>query len=1206
MNSLEYLYLSDNKLQGEIPASIGNICTLQFLYLDNNNLSGEITTIIQNSLWCNRHIFLYLDLSYNRFIGMLPNFSIFTSLRGLYLSNNQLTGGIPSFLSQAYALDLSQNKITNINAFLCEKNPTTKMEILDLSNNQIMGQLPDCWEHLNSIRYLDLSNNKLSGEIPQSMSTLANLEALVLRNNSLTGDLPFTLKNCSRLNILDVSENLLSGEIPKEIGYLHGLVSLNLSRNKLDGEIPSEMGNLNWLEFLDMSRNHFSGKIPSTLSKIDRLAMLDLSNNDLIGRIPWGRQLQNFDASSFEGNIGLCGEQINKSCPGDGEIVQPRGHELHSEDDNSKFHICKIVMGDYFVKILFAILICFLHTQQSIHGFNSPSHVKCNEKERPALLNFKHGLIDGSGMLSTWREDDNNSDCCKWKGIECNNETGHVHVLHLPGSQTHYLRGAINIISLFDLQNIQHLDLSFNDFRGTQIPQHMDSLKNLRYLNLSWSDFAGRIPHELGNLSKLEYLDLKENSLYGTIPSQLGKLTRLCYLDLKLFHIIESSHYWQQAISELIPILRELRLRGCQLSDDNISSLFPSHSNISTSLSILDLSYNWLTSSSFQLLFNYSHNLQELYLYFNNIVLPSPHFPNFPSLVILDLSRNNMTSSVFQANFNFSSKLRVLYLAYCNGFGRVMKSLEVLDLESNNLQGEIPSSIGNIRTLQQLNLGRNNLQGEIPISLGNICTLQKLLLNENNLSGEISSIIQNSSRCNKHVFLTMDLSYNQIAGVLPSLSIFTSLKELYLSNNQLTGDITEQHLTNLSNLESLDLTDNSLSLKKLWYLDLSTNQITGQLPDCWKNLGSLTYLDLSSNKLSGKIPQSMGTLISLKALALRNNNLTGDLSVTLKNCTDLNILDVSENLLSGSIPSWIGESFQQLKILSLRVNQFFGSVPVHLCYLSQIQLLDLSRNHLSGGIPTCLRNFTTMMDRKVTREERISIRQMKSKVFTELHEEYDPSVIFMWKGQDYMFWDPEGSIDLSSNGLTGEIPKEVGYLLGLVSLNLSRNNLNGEIPSEIGNLSSLEFIDLSRNHLSGEIPSTLSNIDRLAVLDLSNNDLVGRIPWGRQLQTFDASSFEGNIGLCGQQLNKSCPGDETIEKPKGQAIHDEDDNSVFYEALYMSLGIGFFVGFWGLLGPILLWPPWRNSYMRFLNKVTDYILVTIEVNLLKFQMWLKW
>ncbi|KAL2577797.1 hypothetical protein AAZV13_16G159250 [Glycine max] len=382
--------------------------------------------------------------------------------------------------------------------------------------------------------------------------------------------------------------------------------------------------------------------------------------------------------------------------------------------------------------------------------------------------------------------------------------------------------------------------------------------------------------------------------------------------------------------------------------------------------------------------------------------------------------------------------------------------------------------------------------------------------------------------------------------------------------------------------------------------------IRHRLPNCWEHLNTLEFLDLSNNKLSGKIPQSMGTLVNLEALVLRHNNFIGDLPFTLKNCTRLDILDLSENLLSGPIPSWIGQSLQQLQILSLSVNHFNGSVPVHLCYLRQIHILDLSRNNLSKGIPTCLRNYTAMMESRVITSQIVMGRRISSTSISPLI--YDSNVLLMWKGQDHMYWNPENllkSIDLSSNDLTGEVPKELGYLLGLVSLNLSRNNLHGQIPSEIGNLNSLEFLDLSRNHISGKIPSTLSKIDRLAVLDLSNNDLNGRIPWGRQLQTFDGSSFEGNTNLCGQQLNKSCPGDKPIGTPEGEAVDGEDEDSIFYGALYMSLGLGFFTGFWGLLGPILLWKPWRIAYQRFLIRLTDYILLMVEVNMAKCHMWFK-
>ncbi|WVZ14764.1 hypothetical protein V8G54_012330 [Vigna mungo] len=1102
-------------------------------------------------------------------------------------------------------------------------------------------------------------------------------------------------------------------------------------------------------------------------------------------------------------------------------------------------------MERYLIRVLFGISVWIFHFQVSILGFISQSqnsHVTCIARERLALLTFKQSLRDDYGILSTWRND---RDCCKWRGIECDNETGHVLMLQLQD-----LSGFFNLTSLIVLQNIQHLDVTFCDFSDSQIPENMGSFKNLRYLNLSWSTFAASIPYSLGNLSNLEYLDISNSyRIRGEIPSQLGKLKSLRYLDLSYNYLqdrgipsqlknltqlrylglcdfslsgaipfrvgnlpvlqtlrlggdfdlsikdakwlsslssldtlglsslpLNSSHHWLKSIGELVPNLRELSLVSCSLSDHNISSLFHFHSNLSTSLSFLDLSYNMLTSSTFSLLFN------------------------LHSLMTLDLSENNMTSWIFQGNLNFSCKLRELYLVNCGltdksflvpsastsnsssslvtldlSFNLLKSStifhwvfnftpnLHSLNLHYNSLEGLFPNRFGNVmNTLEVLTLRSNNLQGDITSSLGYICTLHELDLSINNFSGKFSSFIQNSSWCNRQIFQRLDLSDNWITGMLPNISGFKSLSFLDLSNNQLcgeipknigllqeleylyleenylAGDITELHLTNLSKLEELDLTDNSLSLKfsntwippfqlfklglgscKLgpsfpswlqtqnrlefldisdaeiddfvpeWFwnklrfisqlnmshnnlkgtipnlpikltgdlglsiflslnqldgeipaflsqantldlsgnkisdlnmflciksrttsmqtLDLSNNQITGELPNCWEHLkGSLIFLNLKNNKLSGKIPHSMGTLVNLEALVLRNNSLIGELPFTLKSCTKLAVLDVGENFLSGAIPSWIGENMQQLKILSLRLNNFSGSVPDQICYLREIHLLDLSMNHLSKGIPTCLRNLTAMKERGVYAFGKEKFRRMSSRFVT--YEMEETNVLFMWKGQDHEFWNAEyllKSIDISSNELTGEIPKELGYLLGLVSLNLSRNNLSREIPGEIGNLDSLEFLDLSRNDLSGRIPSTLANIDRLTVLDLSNNNLSGRIPWGRQLQTFEASSFEGNIGLCGQLLNRSCPGDKTAKESEGEAVDSENDNSDFHGGLYMSLGLGFFTGFWGLLAPNLLWKPWRFAYITFLNRLVEYILLMVELNVAKCHRWLE-
>ncbi|QHO44102.1 hypothetical protein HN51_009580 [Arachis hypogaea] len=845
-----------------------------------------------------------------------------------------------------------------------------------------------------------------------------------------------------------------------------------------------------------------------------------------------------------------------------------------------------------------------------------------------------------------------------------------------------------------------------------------------------------------------------------------------------------NSRHWLQMIGENIPNLTELRLSDCSLSDNDVQLLFHIHSNYSstTPLTILDLSDNMLTSSTFQLLSNLSFNLRELYLSSNNIVLSNSHYPNFPSLVSLDLSYNNLSSAVFQGNFNFGSNLEKLDLSNCsltdtsflvsstsivnsssslvsldlsldlltssNIFHWIFNftaNLHALSLGDNLLEGPVPLGFDKaMKSLEYLDLSDNNLQGEIPHFFGNICTLQSLVLSYNNLSGDFSRFIQNSSWCNRHIFQELYLSYNQITGVIPkSIRVLSELEYLSLEGNFLKGEITESHLTSFSKLKYLSLSYNSLSLKfvprwippfqliylslascKLgpnfpswlhtqnhlgyldisdagihgtvpewvWYkfqvvgygyhlnmshnnfigaipslpprlsvpgayidltsnqfegtipsflqhaswlilsenkfsdvssllcdnsttatssllsLDLTNNQINGQLPDCWGSVNTLLFLDLSNNNLSGKIPPSMGSLNKLKALVLRNNSLMGELPSSLKNCTHLFVLDVAKNLLAGPIPFWIGDNLQQLILLSMSENHFSGNLSMHLCHLENIQVLDLSRNKLSDGIPTCIKNFTAISKRRIniTEASRCTDIYSNGTYFYGYGSlgQYIVNITLMWKGVENWFKDPEFSlkaIDLSGNHLTGEIPKEIGYLVGLNELNLSRNNLKGEIPSQIGNLTSLDSLDLSRNDLCGRIPSSLSQIDGIGVLDLSYNNLSGRIPSGGHMDTFGASFFEGNPNLCGEQLNKTCPEDISPTKPQEPTTHDDaDDNSDFYEALYMSLGFGFFFGFWGLLGPLLFWRFWRIAYVRFLNKVADYIYVTVALNMRRF------
>jgi len=85
-------------------------------------------------------------------------------------------------------------------------------------------------------------------------------------------------------------------------------------------------------------------------------------------------------------------------------------------------------------------------------------------------------------------------------------------------------------------------------------------------------------------------------------------------------------------------------------------------------------------------------------------------------------------------------------------------------------------------------------------------------------------------------------------------------------------------------------------------------------------------------------------------------------------------------------------------------------------------------------------------------------------------------------------------IGVDGNGLTGNIPNELGNLADLTQLFLSHNNLTGNIPGELGSLTNLTNLKLAFNQLSGSIPIELSALNNLTQLSLSYNELSGNIP----------------------------------------------------------------------------------------------------------------
>ncbi|CAI5502223.1 unnamed protein product, partial [Closterium sp. Naga37s-1] len=107
--------------------------------------------------------------------------------------------------------------------------------------------------------------------------------------------------------------------------------------------------------------------------------------------------------------------------------------------------------------------------------------------------------------------------------------------------------------------------------------------------------------------------------------------------------------------------------------------------------------------------------------------------------------------------------------------------------------------------------------------------------------------------------------------------------------------------------------------------------------------------------------------------------------------------------------------------------------------------------------------------------------------------------------------------DLSSNQLSGPIPKEIGSMVALTKLDLSDNQLSGNIPATFGALIQMKFLDLSNNQLE-DVPSNLGALSVMTYMSLSYNKLSGPIP-----DTIGSLTSLANLGLRSNKLSGAIP-----------------------------------------------------------------------------------
>ncbi|KAM3683453.1 hypothetical protein ACJW31_12G148600 [Castanea mollissima] len=786
-----------------------------------------------------------------------------------------------------------------------------------------------------------------------------------------------------------------------------------------------------------------------------------------------------------------------------------------------------------------------------------------------------------------------NSSCCSWDGVYCDKKSGHVIGLELIDS---CLYGSINSSSsLFQLVHLQLLDLSYNNFNFSQIPSSIGNLSKLQDLRLSNSFFAGQIPSEISQLSKLSSLDLSCNShpsscsFFGLLSSDPSS-KRL--LELKRPH-------FESLVQNLT------NLEALFLSLVNIPYPVPSLLANMSSLSFLILTSCGLLGE-----------------------LPTNIF-QLPNAEFLHLVQNpGLIGNL--PDFNRTSHLKHLCVMETGMSGEIpgsignLGSLEQLYLDSNNFSGLVPPSIGNLSkltNLMNLDLSFNNLSGTMELdSLHVLKNLTTLNLSFNKLSflGKINSsasfrnlMTLSLASCNLSEFpqylqnldrlMYVDLSYNNIHGLVPQWFLETSketLLNLDLSHNFLTGfdqsplvlpwiqgSLPVPPLSTVSYI----ISNNSLTGEipplicnrtLLQVLDLSKNNLSGQIPECMGSLSnSLSILNLGSNNFHGTIPRTWTLGCKLRMINLGQNKLKGLIPRSMSKCAMLEILDLGHNQINDTFPFWLG-TLPELKILILRYNKFHGAIesPYFKSTFPKLRIIDLSYNGLVGNLPSDYFNSCSSM--KIMDEEQLAYLQAdisfdmglteKLPDFlsfpTMAREYYDYSIIVKNKGlrTEYAkIIQVFALLDFSGNKFEGEVPESIATLKGLIALDLSNNFLSGHIPSAMGNLTQLESLDLSLNKLSGDIPQQLAQLTFLSFINVSYNNFTGPIPRGNQFDTFLNNSFEGNSGLCGNQLSRKCEGPKAFLPPLSASTDNQESGSSIefdWEIVVIGYGSGFIIG----------------------------------------------
>uniref|UniRef100_A0A0E0KV86 non-specific serine/threonine protein kinase n=1 Tax=Oryza punctata TaxID=4537 RepID=A0A0E0KV86_ORYPU len=191
----------------------------------------------------------------------------------------------------------------------------TRLTHLNLSQNLLTGPIPSFIGELTAMQYIltffsteharTFGTNALSGSIPRELGSLTNLISLGFGSNNFSGSLPSELGNLDKLEQLYIDSAGLNGPLPASLSNLKRMKTLWASDNDFTGHIPDYIGSWNLTELRIGDIANGSSSSLSFISNLTSLSTLDVSYNQLSGDFPYWFTDTTLELNLVENNFGV-------------------------------------------------------------------------------------------------------------------------------------------------------------------------------------------------------------------------------------------------------------------------------------------------------------------------------------------------------------------------------------------------------------------------------------------------------------------------------------------------------------------------------------------------------------------------------------------------------------------------------------------------------------------------------------------------------------------------------------------------------------------------------------------------------------------------------------------------------------------------------------------------------------------------------------